>query len=88
MDVLGHVRIQRFQGRGVGFTPTPARNFAVLDTAEFVVLLPRVRLEDLECSQEPQNGRVPPRETRALLVGEDGYSFSQQPGADGSGSHR
>src|SRR5262249_14050447 len=88
VDVLVHVRIQLFQGSGVGCTPLSPRNFAVLDTAEFVVLLPRVRLEDFECSQEPQNRRVSLCETGTLIVGEGRYRLSQQPGADGSGSHR
>ena len=76
MDVLGHVGIQHFECGGIGGVAAAAGDFAVLDAAQFVVLLPGVGLERLERGQETQNCRVPRRETAA---GRGRWRISQQP---------
>ena len=45
VDVVGHVFLKNLQGVRVGFIASAARNFVVLDAAEFVVLDPKVGLE-------------------------------------------
>ncbi len=50
VNVLGHIRVEDTQGGGVGCAPTPAWDFAVLDAAELVVLLPQVGFERLKHS--------------------------------------
>jgi hypothetical protein len=50
MDVLGHVRIENRKGSGVGWIPSPSWDFAVLDSSEFIVLLPQTSLKDFGCS--------------------------------------
>ena len=72
VDVLVHVLIEHLKGLGVGWIPGPSWDFAVLDAAEFVVLLPQIGFEDFCCRQKPKNVRVSPRETVfrcALAVG-------------------
>ena len=65
VDVLSHVFIQHREGGGIGWIATAARDFGVLDAAEFVVLDPKVGLEYLQRRWEPKQGRVsgvrPPR---------------------------
>ena len=55
VDVLRHVFVEHFQRRGVRRTAASARNLAVLDAAELVVLLPEVGLQDLRGRQKPQD---------------------------------
>ena len=69
VDILVHVPIEHFQGSGVGGTPTPAWDFAVLDASQFVVLLPEIGFEGLERSQEPEYGRVSRCEPATLCEG-------------------
>ena len=45
MDVVLHFILNNLQGVRVGFIATAARNFVILDAAEFVVLDPKVGLE-------------------------------------------
>ena len=45
VDVLIHVFVQHREGLGVGWIASAARNFRVLDAAEFVVLDPKVGLD-------------------------------------------
>src|SRR5262245_1115954 len=45
VDVLSHILIQDRQGGGVEWIASTARNFSVRNTAEFVVLNPKVGLE-------------------------------------------
>jgi hypothetical protein len=59
MDVLGHVRVELLKGIYVGFTPAPARELTILDSAELVVLQPKIALDDLRRREKPQNGGVP-----------------------------
>src|SRR2546429_9028604 len=81
MDILVHVLVQHRNRCGVGWIPGPAWDFGVLDSAEFVVLLPQIGFDDFCCRQESKNVRASPREinTRARSGG-----ISQQSGADGS----
>ena len=76
VNVLRHILIENCKGGGVGCVPTPAWDFAVRDSAEFVVLHPKVGLEDFRCGREPEQGRVSPSETAAVffrtLLGERG----------------
>ena len=61
MDVLVHVPIQHFHGVGIGWVPSSAWNFAVLDSGELVVLLPQIGFDDFCCRQESENVRISPR---------------------------
>jgi hypothetical protein len=81
VDVLGHVRVEHRKRGGVGRAPAPAGDFAVLDAAELVVLLPGVGLEGLGRSQEAENRRISRGETAA---GGGRCRLGQQPpGRDG-----
>ena len=68
VDVLVHVLVQHRKRRGIGRIPGSARNFVVLDAAEFVVLLPQIGFDDFCCRQESENVRVSLRETATLLA--------------------
>ncbi|HYL43133.1 MAG TPA: hypothetical protein VEU97_07100 [Ktedonobacteraceae bacterium] len=89
VDILVHIPIQLFKGSGVGSAPRPSWNFAVLDSSEFVILLPQIGFEDFGCSQEPEYGHVTLRNRRtgcSMGVSEIRveHSGAQQPGADRS----
>ncbi len=58
VDVLGHVRVEFAQRLGKRLVAAAARYFPVLNSAQLVVLLPQVGLENLRRGQEPQNRRV------------------------------
>ena len=58
MDVLIHVFIQHREGLGVGWIASAARDFGVLDAAEFIVLDPKVGLEYLQRRWEPKQCRI------------------------------
>src|SRR5438477_10525702 len=58
VDVLIHVFVQRREGLGVIWVASAAWNFVILDAAEFVVLYPKVGLEYLQRSWEPEQCRV------------------------------
>jgi hypothetical protein len=45
VDVLIHIPIEDLKRSGVGWIPTSASHFAVLDSTEFVVLKPEIGLE-------------------------------------------
>ncbi len=70
VDILGHVSIQHLKFSDVGCTPASPWNFAVLDTSQFVVLLPQIAFDDFDRSQQPENGHVSLRETAAFFFGE------------------
>src|ERR1041385_5700717 len=63
MDVVLHFILNNLQGVRVGFIATAARNFVILDAAEFVVLDPEVGLANLQGRQESKEGRVSVRKT-------------------------
>src|SRR5579884_2586239 len=58
MYVPGHVRVELTQRGGERLVAAAARHLAILDPAEFVVLLPKVSLENLRRGQKAQNRRV------------------------------
>jgi len=58
VDILGHVPIQYLKGSDVCGAPTSPWHFTVLDSAQFVVLLPQIAFDDFDRSQEPENGDV------------------------------
>ena len=67
VNVLRHVRIKNGQRSRIGWVSTAARNFAVLDSPKFVVLLPEVGLKDFGRSQESQDCGVAFVETAATF---------------------
>src|SRR5512132_1284595 len=80
MDVILHFILNNLQGVRVGFIATAARNFVILDAAEFVVLDPKVGLEKFQRRWEPEQCRVSRRETAADCFCRAGAA--QQPYAD------
>src|ERR1700686_2038251 len=82
VNILGHVRIKKPNGGGVGRTSPSSGDFAVLDSPEFVVLLPQIGFEDFGCSQEPQDGHIAYRNDATALRG---FGRSCQQGAGGQG---
>src|SRR5882724_1821556 len=84
MDILIHVLIEDRNGGGIGRVPSSTWDFAVLDAAELVVLLPQIGFDEFRCRQEPKNIRVTPRKT-ATRSGRG--SISQQSSADSSCSN-
>src|SRR5713101_4365199 len=68
VDVLGHVRIQHLNGSRVRWIATSARDLAgVRDASEFIVLHPKVGLEDFRRSRKPEQCGVPRCEPPATL---------------------
>ena len=72
VNILGHVPIQLSEGINICFTAAPAWYFAVLDTSQFIVLLPKVSFKNFGCRQEPKNGYISFCEISASFFGEDG----------------
>ena len=58
VDVLWHVHVEVGQRGSVDWTATATRYFSVLHAPEFVVLYPKVALEDFSCSREPEKSGV------------------------------
>ena len=58
VDILSHVRIKDRNGLGVEWIAAAASDFAVVDSAEFVVLDPKVGFEYLQRRWKPQQGCV------------------------------
>ena len=58
VNVLWEVRVKDLKFGGISGIPTPARDFTVLDAPEFVVLHPKIALQDFGRSREPEQGRV------------------------------
>jgi hypothetical protein len=71
VDILGHVGIQLGKSLDIGGIAAPPWNFFVLDTSQFVVLLPQIGFEDFGGRQEPQNGLISLGETATLCLCED-----------------
>ena len=69
VDILVHVAVKDLKGSGIGCNSTPAWDFAVLDSPQFVVLHPKVGLEDFGRRQEPQDCRISLGETPAMFSG-------------------
>ncbi len=58
MNVLAHVAIERQEGRRVGWTPATSGNFAVMNSSEFVVLLPEIGLDKFSCGEKAEDGHI------------------------------
>ena len=58
VDVLVHVLVDDGERLGEGAIPPAARDLAVLDAAEFVVLLPEIGFEQLCGGEELENRGV------------------------------
>ena len=58
VNVLIHIPIEDRKRSGVGWIPTSAWNFAVLDSPEFVVLHPEIGLEDFRGGREPKQSGI------------------------------
>src|SRR6266404_568324 len=86
VNVLGHVSIKKRDGGGVGGTSTSAGDFAVLDSPEFVVLLPQIGFEDFGGGQETQDGHITHCNDASVLRG-FGRSCQQRAGGQGCSSH-
>src|SRR4029077_11877174 len=86
VNVLGHVRIEKRNGGGVGGTSTASGDFAVLDSPEFVVLLPQIGFEDFGRGQEPQYGHITYCDDATARRGFGG-SCQQGAGGQGCSSH-
>ncbi len=67
VDVLGHVRVEHFKSSGVRWIPGSAWHFVVWNSPEFVVLHPKVGLENFRCGCEPEQSRVARSEAAAAL---------------------
>src|SRR5438105_9945052 len=58
VDVYIHILIERYQSFGVGWIPSSARFFAVLDSSEFVILDPEIGLQDFRRRRESEQSSV------------------------------
>src|SRR5262249_17907996 len=70
VNILGHVTVQILKGSCILWIPAPPRNFAILDSSEFVVLLPKISFEGFKGGQESENGHISFGETDISLMGE------------------
>jgi hypothetical protein len=87
VDVLVHVPIKYLKGRGVWNIPSSSWDFAVLNSSEFVVLLPQVGLKDFGRSQEPENCRISVVQASwSYIFGKRGKLVSEQLWTDSGGS--
>jgi len=79
VNVLRHVPIEDLNGGGIGWAPFSPWDFGVLDSAEFVVLLPQIGFDEFRRRQQPKNSLISRCETatRSRRRG-----ISQQPSAD------
>ena len=55
VDVIGHVVIEILELFGVGLVAASARDFVVLDSAELIVLLPEIGLENFGGREKTQD---------------------------------
>ena len=84
VDVLVHVLVDDGERLGVGTIPAPARDLAVLDAAELVVLLPEIGFEQLGRGEELEDRHVPAG--RASPASAAGVSIKSRPRAEGQRS--
>ncbi len=68
VDILRHVHIQNLKSGCIRCAATSSRDFAILDSSEFVVLYPQICFEDLRRSEEPEDCRVSSCELSTFLV--------------------
>jgi hypothetical protein len=55
MDVLWHVPVEHFERSYVRSVPAPAGDLRILNSPKFVVLLPKIRLQNFERGKKSQN---------------------------------
>jgi hypothetical protein len=55
MNILRHVRVERYKEVSVGLVAASAWDFVVLDSTELVVLLPQIGFKDFERRKKAQN---------------------------------
>src|SRR5438477_10378356 len=55
MDIHRHVFIEIIERLGIGGISAPSRNFAILNSSKFIVLLPEIGLQNLKSSKESQD---------------------------------
>jgi hypothetical protein len=66
---LRHVPVDRHKEVAIGLVAASAQNFAVLDSAELVVLFPQIGLEDLDGRKKTKNIRVSVRQPVVVEIG-------------------
>src|SRR3981081_360399 len=86
VNVLGHIPVKKRNGAGVSGTSASSGDFAVLNSPEFVVLLPQIGFEKFGCSQEPQDGYITHRNDASTLRG-FGRRCEQRAGGQRCSSH-
>src|SRR6267378_919575 len=86
VNVLGHVSIKKRDGGGVGWTSTSSGDFAVLDSPEFVVLLPEIGFDEFGRGQEPQDSHITPCDDVGALRG-SGRCCQQRASGQGCSGH-
>src|SRR5260221_11766555 len=86
VNVLGHVSIKERDGGGVGWTSTSSGDFVVLDSPEFVVLLPEIGFDEFGRGQEPQDGHITHCDDVGALRG-SGRCCQQRARAQGCSGH-
>jgi hypothetical protein len=64
--VDGHIFVKDLQGLSVVWIASTTRDFIVLHAAEFVVLDPKVGLENLKCRWKPEQSSVSRRESTRM----------------------
>ena len=87
MDVLRHVRVEHRDGRSKRRVPAAPWHLGVLDPGKLVVLLPEVRLQNLEGGKEAQDGGIAAGQGARVRHG-PGRLLGEQRGADRAGSDR
>ncbi len=70
MDILRHIAIEYLKSLDIRRAAAAAGDFAILNAAQFVVLLPQISLDDFGCRQEAQDSRVSLCEAAAVELGE------------------
>src|ERR1700726_4039560 len=68
VDILCHIRVQHGKSCRISRVSTSAGDFVIRNTPEFVVLHPKVRLNDLSCCREPEQCCISPSEMTAAIV--------------------
>ncbi len=77
VDILGHVRVQHRKSIGEGWIAASTRLLLVLNSRQFVVLHPEVRLQNLRGCGEPKQGGISSRKTLTFIVVR--FIFCQSP---------
>src|SRR5260370_5593617 len=80
VNVLGHIPVELLKCRNVGCASScNSRNFAVLDSPEFVVLDPQIAFDDFGRRQKPQNCHIAPGGDFDPGLTEEGRTTAKQP---------